>query len=400
MEFAMSKAEDALKSIDITIRGETADSLRSIEEIIDDVADAWDTLSDSQKQAVSEAMAGTQRSSMFSALIENYEKVKELRDAGLAAEGELAKANQIRVESLAGIQGQLEVTKEALYATIISDQEMGKILKGTDYLLQGLTKLVAFIKNHAVVIIGTLVASFTALEMKMYSLGKGGVILGTQKKITSLITTIGKLMQELGLATSVFSGFIGAMSITGGIAIGIAAFTALNNKIKETRETIQEVVNVSEALNSTLDQIEITGKVVDQYKKANEELSTMLVGTDDYIAKQEEINGLKQQLMSYSPEYKTLLENETLGLEKQYGIMKNMLDLDSREAIQSAIDELPGTGTGIEEKRTRDITGNLGNVEQLLSDFMTAKKEYEQLVADQANVPTEQMREYQTKMNH
>ena len=119
LEIAMAKAERALSGIGVSIRGETADELRDIEDIIGDVADAWDTLSDSQKQAVSEGMAGTQRSSMFSALIENYDKVKLLQEEGLKSNGELLEANQVRVESL---KGQLNILHDKTLAFMDSFQ--------------------------------------------------------------------------------------------------------------------------------------------------------------------------------------------------------------------------------------------------------------------------------------
>lgn len=61
MEIKMAKAEKALAGVGTTIRDTTGDELLSIEQILTNVAGCWDKLSDSQKQYVAEAMAGTNR---------------------------------------------------------------------------------------------------------------------------------------------------------------------------------------------------------------------------------------------------------------------------------------------------------------------------------------------------
>ena len=97
---------------------------------------------------------------MFETLMDNYGRVLELQESTKNASGQLAEANQVRVESLEGIRGQLEVTKEALYGTILTDEGMKSILKGTDTNIQRVTSLIQFIKENA---IPTLIALGTTL---------------------------------------------------------------------------------------------------------------------------------------------------------------------------------------------------------------------------------------------
>lgn len=326
-------------------------------------------------------------------MMENYDRILELQEAGLNSSGELFEANQVRVESLDGQIGQLKVSLEELYGTIITEDGMSFLIKSADGAVQGITVVTKVLKVALIPTVVTATAALVAYQVALASTGKSTLVNSIINNTLSMVAGLEKLIVTIKASKAAMLTF-GA--ITGGALIGgavIATFTALNAKIAETRAQIEGVTDVAENLDTSLEEIDATDKLVDQYKSANKELSTKLVGTDDYIAKQQEINGLKEQLMQYSPEFKTLLENETLELDKQYNIMKNMLDLKSRESVQEAVDALPGSGTGVEDKRVRDITGNMANTEQLLQDFIVAKKNYEKLLAESANTPAEQMSE-------
>lgn len=97
------KAEKALNSVGISVR-EAGDpsKLRSLQDILDDLAKKWDKLSDATKNYVAEGVAGNNRRNFFVSTMENYDRVLTLTNAGMNAQGELAKASEVRVNSLAG----------------------------------------------------------------------------------------------------------------------------------------------------------------------------------------------------------------------------------------------------------------------------------------------------------
>lgn len=62
IEIEMRKAEKALTSVGVTIRDASDPSkLRDLEEIMNELASKWDTLSDATKNFVAEGVAGTNR---------------------------------------------------------------------------------------------------------------------------------------------------------------------------------------------------------------------------------------------------------------------------------------------------------------------------------------------------
>ena len=397
MEFAMSKAEDALKSIDITIRGETADSLRSIEEIIDDVADAWGALSDSQKQAVSEAMAGTQRSSMFSALIENYEKVKELRDAGLGAEGELAKANQVRVESLAGIQGQLEVTKETLYATMISDQDMMSILKGTDYLLQGLTGVVKFIKSNWIPTSTLFVASIYAADTAMRANNWGVQYLVLDKFVPVLKSTIAQFATfnaRLSLSRQGLVDFAKGIKLTklGMATLGAVAFQVgieVYKSFKRATPSVEELRSQIQSLTSAAEEFGQASSNLEQVKADTSSMRELVKIIEDenqaHEVQQEKIKEVNDLLAQHASSYTSIestLNNENISYEARIKLLERVAELEKQEAQKKAIEGLysrdwRALGATAPEKMVNSVKSEVGNLLTVYDDWAKAEQRVE-----------------------
>ena len=389
---AMANAEKALQSIGVTIRNSGGD-LRTIEEVLGDVASKWDTLSDSSQQFVSEKLAGTNRRAYFVGIMENYQRVLELQKQAENSQGAMMKASEIQAESLSGKLNTLTNSMTLFYESILtSDTAKGIVEFGTTA-IDSLRAVVEFMEGKWMTAISGVVTSLATFEVAKRSITAGGFI----SWIKNAVKLVLGFEQSVRLATV---GTVAWRSALAGIGASIVvyAISKVAEHIKNVKESIENVSSTTEEMKDNLKSIEATSKLVDDYRKANKELEVMLVGTDEYITKQNEINSLKEQLMGYSPEYKTLLENETLELEKQYNIMKNMLNLESREEVQQAVDALPEVGTGMEGKRLRDISGNLPNMNSLLQDFMKAKEDYERLVVEQANVPVDKMAEYKVAL--
>lgn len=76
-EGTLNDTEAVLSKIGIRIRNASGE-MRSFMDVLDDVAEKWDTLDDVSRNAISTAMAGTRQKEIFASIIENYDRVKEL----------------------------------------------------------------------------------------------------------------------------------------------------------------------------------------------------------------------------------------------------------------------------------------------------------------------------------
>lgn len=362
LEIAMAKAERALEGIGVSIRGETADSLRDIEDIIGDVADAWDTLSDSERQAVSEAMAGTQRSSMFSALIENYDKVLELQDEGLDSFGELAEANQKRVESF---EGQLNILKDKMLAftdglqpLIFGSVELGNNLLdlvngfGAIPTVVGLASasFLSFsdsgqkVKNTLMEMVGSKIQLVDGLNQvisaknQLVESSKNEVAI-TQQQISSTIKRIAQLrlehsaqndktddiykeqqalvglnkelinnQKQLAVATLKATAYQAALSL--GLSVAISGAIALVSKLVSSFKELAQ----DRSLEGIAESVETLNEKTKEYTTSTENLAKV----------REDISSIKSLASQ--------LEEENLSMEKQQELTQQINDLFAKHA--------------------------------------------------------------------
>lgn len=405
LEIAMAKAERALEGIGVSIRGETADSLRDIEDIVGDVADAWDTLSDSERQAVSEAMAGTQRSSMFSALIENYDKVLELQDEGLNSFGELAEANQKRVESF---EGQLNILKDKMLAftdglqpLIFGSVELSNNLLdlindfGAIPTVVGLASasFLSFsdsgqkVKNTLMEMVGAkiqLVDGFNQIisaQNQRVESAKNEVAIAKQQ-ISSTIETIAKLrlehsarndnteaiakqqqalvglnkglvasQKELAIATLKATAFQTVLSL--GLSAAISGAIILIGKIaEELKDFAWSSEEAKEALGTMQDSLEEYNNLQVKTKETEEEIINLKSINekikDNTVAYNEQeglINTIQEKLEGLANSYPSMasvLKSDNIELETKIKLLERQLELEEKQASMKAMQDLGG----------------------------------------------------------
>ncbi len=114
----------------LTVFDEATGQLKDIPQILDEVAAAWDTLSENAQKAITTQMAGTRQANRLRALLGNYDMYKEYTAMSEDSEGALARQNAIYMESLEAIQNQAQVSAEALYGELLNT-DMLKVFYST-----------------------------------------------------------------------------------------------------------------------------------------------------------------------------------------------------------------------------------------------------------------------------
>lgn len=104
----------------LSVFDEATGQLKDIPQILDEVAAAWDTLSENAQKAITTQMAGTRQANRLRALLGNYDMYKEYTAMSEDSEGALARQNAIYMESLEAIQKQAQVSAEALYGELFN----------------------------------------------------------------------------------------------------------------------------------------------------------------------------------------------------------------------------------------------------------------------------------------
>lgn len=343
LEYKMSKAEDALSQIGVTIRGETADELLSIEEILGKVAKAWDKLSDSQKQSVAEAMSGTQRSSVFQALMNEYQAIEELTQDAFNAGGELYEANEVRANNLEAAYNRLQDSYNNLCRSIMDSDALIKVVEWLDSIVVAINNLD----------MQTIITSLTTIS---------GIVAGIKwNSISELVTQLIALKNSGALATTAMNGLKGGLYAL----IATAIFTGLWNlckAIKEiipnadrARDSIRELTGAVNDYNGSMDGLKNAELDVNNYIQAQQKMQGLKEDTEEYQKQLEISNQALSNLGANYPDMASILENENIklddkllkiqqineALEKEYQLnMLNSLANDKDiDALEKQIEE-------------------------------------------------------------
>lgn len=116
---SLNNVEKTLTSVGISLRDAT-DSFRPLENVLDDVAGKWDTLSEVQQAQIANAVAGVRQSQIFLSLMQNYGDVtkyvtEESKSAGLAQE-----RYAMYLDNVEAAQNRLRASWEKLWQQTIS----------------------------------------------------------------------------------------------------------------------------------------------------------------------------------------------------------------------------------------------------------------------------------------
>lgn len=360
---AMANAEKALKSIGVTIRDSGGD-LRTIEEVLGDVASKWDTLSDSSQQFVSEKLAGTNRRAYFVGIMENYQRVLELQKQAENSQGAMMKASEIQAESLSGKLNTLTNSMTLFYESILtSDTAKGIVEFGTTA-IDSLRAVVDFMNGKWTASISGVIASLVAFEVAKRSITAGGFIAWLKNAVKAVLG----FEQGVRLATI---GTVALKSALTGIAIGGLVFglTTLINHVKETKENIENLSETITELKGNLKESENNSKLIDDYKKAVELLKQLKEGTEEQRLQQEKVNELRESLINANPSFKEILDEENASLDEQCRKMKLLNDYQLKKLVREQIQEAPKNsvvfGEGMNETAS-DYVGDMFGLQQAL----------------------------------
>ena len=123
----MSDAEEAFKSVGVSVRGTDGD-LRDVSDTLDDLNQVWGTLNKSQKSYVAEQAAGVRQKNMFISMMDNYNKALQLEQDALDSSGTAMEINDKRADSINGKLEKLSATMTQLYSDALPEEAIEGML--------------------------------------------------------------------------------------------------------------------------------------------------------------------------------------------------------------------------------------------------------------------------------
>ncbi len=161
---SLSDVETVLNKLGIQLR-ETEDTYRNFDDVLDDIAERWGTLTQVERNAVSVAMAGTMQRNRFLVLMDNFSNALEYSEVAANSAGSALERYGVYEDSIEAKTNELTAAIESLSTNIVSEELYSGIIQATTGLVEFLDKtnllkgtlagLVAMGVSKAIVSIGT-----------------------------------------------------------------------------------------------------------------------------------------------------------------------------------------------------------------------------------------------------
>ena len=359
------KNQDALEDYGIQVE-DVNGNLKSTYDVLAELKPKWDSMSEAERVALGDTIAGTNQYKVLAAVMQNFEHATDATTTALNSSGSAIKENAAYMESLEAKTTALKATFQDLANNVIDDELVGSVLDLANGFLQ--------LANTD---LGRIVTQITLLT----GVGWGATgLLQASKIIPSVISQFKNFGAAASLAASGASGFFQALSVGGGVLTGIlpvilavaaalAVGGALWKATEDSRKSIDE-------LNDSID-------------TDNQKLQTNKERLD-------EINGMAWN--DKTPEIlaeKDALEKENAELEAQIEKYQQL----KQEKAQAILDNAYTTETTYSTQRVQGKETLVPTTELIKGaeyyELLTQKlQKYQTILSQNKSLTAEQVVEY------
>lgn len=294
----VAKNEEELKKYGVSINDANGD-LKSTYEILVELAPAWNKMSEAEKIALGNTLAGTNQYKVFAAIMSQMDVAVEAYDQALNASGETMKQNAVYMDSLEAKTTALKAEFEKL---VIGKGGLQDFAKG---LVEIGTSVLGFINKMGglpslLITVTSLLVGINAINIYKWMQNVYG---GIQNIIYALPRAIGAWQLYLGQIEGVEAGMVGlgtaieaSIPIIGMVAVGIglvtSAIIAHNRELEEQKQKIRENIESFSDEYKSLE--EVQNKLKDE-NISREELNSIIDSNlDEYDAERLKLLSINQ----------------------------------------------------------------------------------------------------------
>ena len=353
------KNQDALKAYGVQVE-DTNGNLKSTYDVLAELKPTWDSMSEAERVALGDAIAGTNQYKVLAAVMQNFEHATDATTTALNSSGSAIKENAAYMESLEAKTTALKATFQDFANNVIDDELVGSLLDLANGFLQ--------LANTD---LGRIVTQITLLT----GVGRGATgllqaskiipaVISQFKTFASIVTNgLGATATAMSAGGAAVGGLTAALSGALPVILGVSAVLAIGGALWKATEDSRKSID---ELNDSID-------------TDNQKLQT----NKERIA---EINGMAWN--DKTPEIlneKDALEKENAALEAQIEKYQQL----KKEKAQAILDNAGTIETSYTEKTDRK-TGRTRLVQTTTT--LTGEDYYQKLI--------EKLREYQDILNN
>lgn len=390
----LSDVETVLNNVDIQLRSST-NEFRSFDEVLDDTAKKWDSLSSVQQAAVSKAFAGQRQANRFKLLMENYNTALQYEKIANESSGTaIQKFNDAYLNSIEAKQKSLQASFEGLSVNLVSRDSINGILEATQALVEFLDTtnllkgaLSGFAVGGMLKGFVTLTASITQAAMKMQNfqqamnlLKAGNIGSNEIQKLSILMDGLSasqlravlsskqlheclrQMQVEQRLITLTSMGMSEAEAQAALATMGLAtAEGAATASTLSLGTAFKGLLNTLKANPIILISTVLAGAVIAWNNHNQKVQESIQKATDAATAYKETSNAIQEQISKYK-ELKSQLDSGVLTPSEEYETRQQIL------AIQDEITAQYGTQASNIDLVNGNLQTQLGILQQITSE--------------------------------
>ena len=127
----LNKYSKALNAVGVAVL-DTSGNMRQLDDILDDMAEKWDILSNAQQTALAQTVAGTRQYTQLMALMNNWDFMQRNVEVAKDSEGSLQAQADIYAESWEAANKRVKAAMQELYSDIINDDFFIDLANGVE----------------------------------------------------------------------------------------------------------------------------------------------------------------------------------------------------------------------------------------------------------------------------
>lgn len=288
-------------------------ALKSTFEILGEISEIWDYLSDMDKSEIIEAVAGIRQSNVASAILSNWESVQKTMELVGNSAGSASNEYGMYMDSMEASTNQLKNAVNALYQHIASSDEMISLINTFTSFIEVLTAVPPQIYKM-IAIYASLSAGTYAVSQVVMVLSKGlsalkAIMTGTALATGTLSASLMGIAPLVGVAVYALVELFSWLdkvtdkeqqlidrqnTLAEQVSASEVAFNGMKQAVSETHNALDEYGNVVRQIN----EVEFF-KHVNDLKESIPELKTeideLILSTNDYAQAYEDLQDLTKQ---------------------------------------------------------------------------------------------------------
>ena len=324
----------------ISLLDKSTGDMKSTFQVLSEIAEDWDKMSNAEKTAIGQTLAGKNQYEVFSAVLNQFDDAISATQTALDSQGSAMNENSKYMESMGA---KLNALKAQFQELVLGDGGLNKFLKGLIDLGTGILKFTNSDLGQVIIKVGVFVTAILVLNKAIQS-----------TTATNIIQWAKDFVVAMSMATDSTIGLNGALELLN-INPVMLAITAL-------AAVVVGGLAIAKKANDELDNnISKLSEMSSAYSDATKEVESLKSQLKNINSKIEEINSLDG--------VKITREGELSELERQREELEQTLILQREIAEQAEKD--------LETQASKTVRGNITDTKEIfgLSDYYNLPQE-------------------------